>query len=120
MAQMAQIIVDVPTMQTNQPYTYRIPDELTDQIKPGMRVVVPFGRGSRKVQGFVVGLDEQVDFDGTLKSIDSLLELHPVLNEELLQLAQWLAKKTFAFQITCMFTMLPNVMRSKTKRFFYI
>lgn len=120
MNQMAQIIVDVPTMQTNQPYTYAIPAQLTDQITPGMRVVVPFGNGSRKVQGFVVGLSEQTSFTGELKSIDSVLELHPVLNEELLKLAQWLAEETFAFQITCMYTMLPNVMRTKTKRFLHL
>lgn len=120
MTQTAQIIVDVPTMQTNQPYTYQIPDQLNQQIKPGMRVVVPFGNGSRKVQGFVIGLNDQTEFDGHLKSIDSVLELHPVLNAELLQLAQWLAQKTFAFQITCMYTMLPNVMRTKTKRYLHL
>ncbi|MBC6499390.1 hypothetical protein H7R52_13050 [Weissella confusa] len=60
----AQVIVDVPAMQTNQPYTYRIPAELADIVVDGMRVVVPFGRGNRLIQGFVVGLvDEAEDAD---------------------------------------------------------
>ena len=31
----AQVIVDVPAMQTNQPYTYRIPAELADIVVDG-------------------------------------------------------------------------------------
>ena len=42
----AQVIVDVPTMQTNQPYTYAVPEALTEVLAVGMRVVVPFGRGN--------------------------------------------------------------------------
>ncbi len=57
--QYAQIIVDVPTMQTDQPYTYVIPEEMIDQILPGMRVTVPFGR--REVMGYVVGIRATTD-----------------------------------------------------------
>ena len=55
----AQVIVDVPTMQTNKPYTYLVPSELEDQIQAGMRCVVPFGKGSRKIQGFVLDVSNQ-------------------------------------------------------------
>ena len=54
MVSIAKVIVDVPTMQTNKPYDYLIPNEFDEQIMPGMRVEVPFGKGARKVQGFVV------------------------------------------------------------------
>lgn len=116
MAEIAQIIVDVPTMQTNRPYTYQVPEQLEHQIQTGMRVVVPFGNGSRQVQGFVVGLDDQTAYDGELKSIISILDLNPVLNLELLTMSQWLADSCYAFRISCMHTMLPNVMKTKTHR----
>lgn len=116
MAEIAQIIVDVPTMQTNRPYTYQVPEQLEHQIQTGMRVVVPFGNGSRQVQGFVVGLDDQTAYDGELKSIISILDLNPVLNQELLTMSQWLADSCYAFRISCMHTMLPNVMKTKTHR----
>lgn len=117
MAEIAQVIVDVPTMQTNRPYTYQIPNEWQHQIQLGMRVVVPFGNGSRKVQGFVVGLDSPTNYDGQLKNIDSILELTPVLNQELLDLSQWLADDTFAFRITCLHTMLPSLLKTKTHKY---
>ena len=34
----AKIIVDVPLMQTDQPYSYRIPEEFEGMLEVGMRV----------------------------------------------------------------------------------
>ncbi|CAM3101747.1 primosomal protein N' [Lactiplantibacillus plajomi] len=116
MAQIAQVIVDVPTMQTNRPYTYLIPAAWQSQVQPGMRVIVPFGRGKRRVQGFVVNLTNQSTFDGDLKAIDTVVDLAPVLNTEALAMTAWLAQSTFAFQITCAQTMLPAVMRAKYEK----
>ena len=82
----AQIIVDVPTMQTNQPYTYVIPESMIESVRPGMRVDVPFGH--RHVMGFVVGLRATTDLEtNKLRHIKNLLDLTPVLNTELLNLS---------------------------------
>ena len=116
MAELAQVIVDVPTMQTDQPYTYAIPKRLESQIQVGMRVIVPFGRGKREVQGFVVGIDQPTEYDGTLKSIIGLMDLVPVVNTELMQLSRWMADKTYAFWISCLYTMLPNALKAKSHR----
>ncbi|WP_061776948.1 primosomal protein N' [Levilactobacillus senmaizukei] len=116
MAQIGQILVDVPTMQTNDPYSYAIPAEWEHQLQAGMRVIVPFGRGHRMVDGVVVGVTDVTSFDGTLKPIEAVLDLSPVLNAELQQLADWLADETFAFRITCIQTMLPNLLKTKTER----
>ncbi len=113
MVQFAQVIVDVPSLQTNRPYDYVIPAVWQAQLQPGMRVVVPFGKGQRQVQGFVVGTTAAPpDYNGELKTIAAVLDLQPVLNPELLALAKWLAQWTFAFQISCMQTMLPSVMKA--------
>ncbi|WP_203641309.1 primosomal protein N' [Levilactobacillus andaensis] len=116
MAQIGQILVDVPTMQTNDPYSYAIPSELEHQVQVGMRVIVPFGRGHRVVSGVVVGLTDVTSFDGELKPIQAVLDLAPVLNDELRALADWLADTTYAFRITCIQTMLPNQLKTQTER----
>ncbi|KJU73666.1 primosomal protein DnaI [Pediococcus damnosus LMG 28219] len=113
MVQIAKVIVDVPTMQTNNPYSYLIPTQIENDIQVGMRVVVPFGNGNRKIQGFVVALETKAEEKNPLKSIESLMDLEPVLNPELIKMSSWLADSTFSFQITCLLTMLPNVMRAK-------
>lgn len=113
----AEIIVDVPTMQTNRPFEYLIPETLTDVVVPGMRVEVPFGRGRRKIQGFVMRVKETSDFQGKLKPIARVIDLKPVLSDEMLKLSYWLADRTYSFQISCLQTMLPSVMRAKYKQY---
>lgn len=113
----AEIIVDVPTMQTNRPFEYLIPDALSDVVVPGMRVEVPFGRGKRKIQGFVMRVKDTSDFQGKLKPIVRVIDLKPVLSNEMLKLSYWLADRTYSFQISCLQTMLPSVMRAKYKQF---
>ncbi|KMQ37693.1 hypothetical protein AAX20_06170 [Oenococcus oeni] len=58
----ASVIVDLPTRQTNQPFTYLIPDDLLDFNLLGHRVRVPFGK--RNLMGYVVavGQSERSDF----------------------------------------------------------
>ncbi|QIL46139.1 primosomal protein N' [Vagococcus coleopterorum] len=121
MIYVAEVIVDVPSMQTDNAYSYLIPDSLGDEVKVGMRVEVPFGKGNRHVQGFVLGthyyqsLAELDNHD--MKEIVSVLDLAPVLNDEMLALADEMAKSTFAFKITCLQTMLPSVMRASYEKF---
>ena len=112
MARYAQVIVDVPAMQTNRPYTYELPQALQAQAQVGMRVIVPFGKGERQIQGFIVGLTDEYGLSITPKQVISLMDLAPVLNNEALQLADWLAQKTFSFKIRCLQVMLPNAMRA--------
>ncbi|WP_348921492.1 primosomal protein N' [Enterococcus rotai] len=125
MRKAAQVIVDVPTMQTDQPFTYLIPFNLEQQLTVGMRVEVPFGNGNRHLQGFVLAIDEVSDeviaaqkFEW--KEILSVLDLKPVLNTELLELADYMKEKTFAFKITCLQTMLPSVMRADYSKYIYL
>ncbi|MFD2729985.1 primosomal protein N' [Enterococcus camelliae] len=111
----AQVIVDVPTMQTDQPFSYLIPEEMLSVIKPGMRVEVPFGKGNRHIQGFVIAVtDEQEQFpQQELKYLIHPLDLAPVLNQELLALADYMKEETYSFKITCLQTMLPSVLKAK-------
>ncbi|MTD40202.1 primosomal protein N' [Erwinia sp. CPCC 100877] len=125
MRKAAQVIVDVPTMQTDQPFTYLIPSDVEGQLAVGMRVEVPFGKGNRHVQGFVLAIEEvtEADFSAQAfewKEILSVLDLKPVLNTELLMLADYMKEKTFAFKITCLQTMLPSVMRADYRKYIYL
>lgn len=109
----AQVIVDVPTMQTDQPFSYLIPEEMLTVIEPGMRVEVPFGNGNRHIQGFVVELTQLQESEHELKELIRPLDVTPVLNQELLALADYMKEETFSFKITCLQTMLPSVLKAR-------
>ena len=51
----AKVIVDVPLMQTDKPFSYSLSAEFENLLEVGMRVHVPFGSGNRLVQGIVIG-----------------------------------------------------------------
>ena len=57
----AKVIVDLPLMQTDKPFSYAISKEFQSLIELGMRVHVPFGTGNRLVQGIIVGIEEEKD-----------------------------------------------------------
>ncbi|MCL6157218.1 primosomal protein N' [Enterococcus faecium] len=116
----AEVIVDVPTMQTDQPFTYSVPSEMETALQVGMRVEVPFGNGNRHVQGFVMAIQKSEESaNPSLKAVIRLLDLAPVVNEELLSLADYMKKITYAFKITCLQTMLPSVMKAEYDKLIY-
>ena len=108
--QIAKVIVDVPLMQTDRPYSYAVPKEFSTMLEIGMRVHVPFGKANRLIQGIVVGLVEERTIG--LKEIVEVLDFTPVLNEEQLWLAEELRKSVFSYKISILKAMLPGFLNS--------
>jgi len=118
----AKIIVDVPLMQTDQPYSYKVPEEFVDMLEVGMRVHVPFGKGNRLIQGIVLGLEFQLDeevADQDLKEIAEVLDFTPVLTQEQLWLAEELRKSVFSYKISILKAMLPGFLNSSYDKILY-
>lgn len=109
----ACVIVDVPAKQTDKTFDYLIPDKWSDIIKPGIRVIVPFG--PRKIQGFVLGIKNHSEFQ-QLKEITEPIDLVPVLNQELLKLGDWLTENTLSFKILTYQAMLPAALKAKYEK----
>jgi primosomal protein N' (replication factor Y) len=110
----ARVVVDVPTNQTDRLYDYLVPESFQSMIEAGMRVIIPFG--SRKVQGFIIAVKESPSTVKKLKAIEELLDLSPVLTEELVQLGFWLAEDTLCFTVSAFQAMLPAALKAKYKK----
>lgn len=85
----AKVAVLAATFAFDRPYTYKIPQPLTDTLRPGCRVMVPFSRGNRPCEGMVLALDQAQD-DPKLKPITRQLDPEPILSPELIRLAIWM------------------------------
>jgi len=109
----AKVIVDVPASSINQTFDYFIPDKFLGFLTAGMRVIVPFG--PRKIMGFAVAIVSRSDFN-KLKNIIDVLDVTPVLTNELLDLGRWLAEDTLSLSITALQAMLPQVLKSEYKK----
>ena len=118
----AKIIVTVPLMQTDQPYSYKVPEEFIDMLEAGMRVHVPFGKGNHLIQGIVLGLESQSGeevADQDLKEIAEVLDFSPVLTQEQLWLAEELRKSVFSYKISILKAMLPGFLNSSYDKILY-
>lgn len=89
-------------------YTYKFPESYVGKIVPGIRVLVPFGRGNTKRIGLVLRVYEKVIPDEKLKPILSVVDEKPLINEELLDLVKWLKDKTFCTYFEAFKTIIPS------------
>lgn len=103
---LGKIAVSSATFAIDKPYTYWIPESFAEQVQPGMRVLIPFGRGNRRTEGLVLTLEWGVRPKGC-KQVLSILDDWPVLNEEGIQLALWMRERYFCSVYDAMRAMLP-------------
>ena len=74
------------------PFDYRIPDELSSAIQPGMRVIVPLGKGNREIVGYTLSIQISNHPKELLKPVLRVIDPHPLCNASLLQLIQWMSR----------------------------
>ena len=87
----ARVAVSAALYAIDKPYSYVAPPELG--VRPGMRVLVPFGRGNRMSEGVVLQLD--TGEETKLKCVERCLDDEPVLSERQLRLAAFIRERYF-------------------------
>ncbi|MHB9781811.1 primosomal protein N' [Streptococcus sp. 10F2] len=112
------VIVDVPTGQTDYPFTYAVPKDLQAKIQVGVRVHVPFGLGNRLIQGVVIAKDVPATQEYEIKDIVEVLDEEPVLTEEQLWLVEQLRHQVFSFKIQLLKTMMPSLLQSQYDKYY--
>lgn len=105
----AKVVVDVPAAGTDRLFDYDIPEAYEGAVENGMRVTVPFG--PRKVQGFVIAVENENISERKLKPIADLSDVEPVLTDELIRLGFWMAEQTTCFAISAFQAMLPAALK---------
>ena len=88
----AEIIINSNARALNKIFDYIVPQNLETQIRIGSRVLVPFGRGAKVEDGFVINLKENSDFAN--KEICQI-DKEDSLTEENIILAKLMARKYF-------------------------
>lgn len=99
----ARIAVSAANFAIDKSYSYFVPP--TMDLKPGMRVMVPFGRGNRCAEGIVLSV-EDTQAEG-LKTVEKQLDNAPVLSQTMLKLAAFLRERYFCTFYDAARAMLP-------------
>ncbi len=72
----------------DQPFTYGLPETLRHRVRPGSRLMVPFG--PRKMTGLILRCHDDRPEVATREAL-RLIDSEPVLSAELLALGKWIA-----------------------------
>ena len=95
-------------------YSYTFAEQLKDQMLPGMRVLVPFGRSKgAKRQGVIFSVLPCEDVSG-YKEIISALDEKPLISTEMLEIAAFLKERTFCTYFEGIKVQLPSGLTYKT------
>ena len=108
----ANVLIEYSAKAVDKTFTYVIPKSLN--VKVGMKVKVPFG--SKNINGFVVGITDKYEDTYELKEITDVVDENFILNDELMQLGDYLHKKTLCTKIIAYQAMLPSSLKVKDQK----
>ncbi|MGO3147627.1 MAG: hypothetical protein ACTIJ6_08105 [Leucobacter sp.] len=89
----AQVLLDSALPQLDHLFDYAIPVELSETLRVGQRVKVPFRSQQRKSFGYVIGFSESSSFGGELSPIAELVSQVPLLTPSVFELARSVADR---------------------------
>lgn len=104
--EIARIAVSAARYDIDIPYSYLIPAALSGQIRPGVRVTVPFGRGNRLCEGLTLSV-ERGEKSAGLKAVLRALDAEPVLDGAQIALAVWMRQRYFCTLYDAIHAILP-------------
>ncbi len=113
------IVLDGAVGSFDKRYSYFVPDMLSSEIMLGCRVTVPFGRGNITKQGLIVDILNTPD-NPKIKSILSVIDKEPIINEEMLGLCEFMKERLFCTYYDAFNTILPAGLKLRSENFFAI
>lgn len=108
MYQYAGVVVNNDSVQVDKVFTYKIPISLIGKDILGYRVKVPFGRGNKTLDAFVLELYEQCDNVNKLKDIASICDEMPLLKITDIELVKIMKKKYLCTYLECIKVIIPR------------
>lgn len=96
MANFAKVVILSPLPQLDKEFDYEIPEGLMAKATFGMRVLVPFGRNQKDVEGFIVSTANQSSYVGKLSRIKEILSDSPEFHPSFLKSVRVIAGRSIA------------------------
>lgn len=105
-ADMVKVAVSAAPYSIDKPYSYLVPESLAAAAVPGVRVMVPFGRGNKESEGLILARVQEPKLPGS-KALRQVLDPEPVLDKAGIDLALWMRGRYFCTVFEAVKTILP-------------
>lgn len=103
----AEVIINSEALEIDRPFTYKVPEEFNNEIKIGQIVKVPFGKGNKTSEGFILNLKNYDNIKFKTKNIAAILVKDPVIDEDDINLIEFLREKTLCKYIDAFRLLIP-------------
>lgn len=104
----ASVAVDKTLYSYDVLFDYSVPLTLIDKVKPGCRVIVPFGRANKKAVGMVFEVIEKSYDAKAVKPLINVIDDRFILSEEMLGIVRWMKESTFCTYFDAIKTVIPT------------
>lgn len=104
----AMLAVDKTAFHFDADFSYVVPPRMADALRPGCRVMVPFGRADALRLAMVMSVGPaEADDSAPLKAIRAQIDAEPVLSPEMMRVVRWLSDNTFCSTYEAIRAVMP-------------
>ncbi|VTQ90157.1 primosomal protein N' [Hathewaya histolytica] len=111
MNKLANVVINSLSSAIDRLFTYRIPKDLEEHIRIGHRVRVPFGKGNKSSEAFVMEIYEEDKSSNegiNIKYINKICEKYPLITYLDIQLINIMRRKYLCTYMECIKVFLPT------------
>lgn len=106
-----KVLINISHNNISNTFTYKcinFPSFVNKDDLIGHRVIVPFGRGNKNVEGFILDIDNNIDESIEYKEVISFIDKDKLFSKNEILLAKWMSKKYFSRLIDCLNLFKPQ------------
>ena len=112
----ASVVLNSNSLSTDRLYDYAIPDSLNDKVKVGVRVKVPFGRGNKLTEAYVISVSDSSSYKN-LKNVSGLINEVSYFSENRVKLIEFMRHRYFCTYISAIRCMIPPGVNTKFEKY---
>ena len=109
----ASVLIEYNVKSLDKTFDYIVPNNLKSDIKKGQKVLVPFGK--QLVEGFVMEIKNNIISGLEYKEINDIVEKTFCLNDELIDLGNYIKTTTLSTLISAYQIMFPKALKASKK-----
>ncbi len=111
----ANIIVDITHEKLDKTFQYIIPAGIEEKIYAGVLVYIPFGRGNRKITGYVIEVTDKAEYDtDKMKYIIDTVDKSVPIETTLIKLAGYIKENYGSTMNQALKTVIPVKVQKKS------
>ncbi len=104
----ASVIIDISVEQLDRIFEYLVPKHLEETIKIGSSIKIPFGRGNRLINGYVIDLGKYSKYDrNKLKEVSEVLTQRVTMDSFFIEMAAFIRNRYGSTMNQALKTVLP-------------